>query len=69
MVRSLPEQWTSADFRQVSKRSLGVDDIQSGMIVNIQNADGTPSPSYRIAEGLRELLMDIAMLQETENKS
>ncbi len=69
IVRSLPEQWTSADFRHVSKRSLGAGDIQSGMIVNIQNADGTLSPSYRIADGLRELLMDIATLQETENKS
>lgn len=66
IVRELPVHWSSTDFRRIAKRDLDVKDLRRGTIVNVKNDEGKPTPYYSIADGLRELLMDIAALQDME---
>lgn len=62
----LPEQWDGERYKMVAQRELEARDLRRGTIVNIRDEHGNSTPFYTIADGLRELLRDIAKMQQTE---
>jgi len=62
----LPEQWNGDNFKAIAQRELQNRDLQRGIIVNIRDRNNKSIPLYSIADGLRELLKDIARLQNRE---
>jgi len=66
LAAHLPEQWNEDDFEAIAQRKLHTRDLQRGTIVNIRDRNNKSIPLYSIADGLRELLKDIARMQNME---
>lgn len=62
----LDKQWSSEEFKQIARRDLDIKDVRRGTIVNVRDNHGNITPLYSIADGLRELLKDIAEMQQLE---
>lgn len=58
----LPDKWTNTMFREVTGRILDLTDLQRGVI--FPDSNSSPSPFYCIADGLRELLRDLAAMTQ-----
>ena len=60
LATELSGHWTKQDFKSHSMRGLQSADLERGIVIIRQN------PLYSFAPGLRELLQDIATLEELE---
>lgn len=68
VAASLPDSWHHSEYRKLTGGYLPLAHLARGVILNIPGSDGKPNPTYRIIDGLRELLRDLAAIRQKELK-
>lgn len=67
----LPAEWDGDQFKKVTGKRVDSlhEYLTARVVMNLESLTGPPNPKYCIADGLRELLKELSVMQDEERKS